>query len=271
MLQNIKKALIHSILLLLIFVCSFGFSACLDNIEILHNDLFLYSINKESGEAIICGLTDKGMEQEFLVIPKEINGIKVAEFNGSNLFRTPILKQYADNNNYLIHSEKLKKIYISTDVEIDVKGDLGYSSIFAYCPSLTACIVVPDRDIGEITRPIIELKNTDGLIYLPVYVTKSMAEIDKELNAANVSYYYNYEGAENGGYYWLDNYDYGSKIEYVPQDPIREEYNFGGWYKEPECLTEWDFESDTLPTIKTDGNSKVVYQETKLFAKWIKV
>ena len=48
------------------------------------------------------------------------------------------------------------------------------------------------------------------------------------LNAANVSYYYNYEDAENYGYYWADDCDYGGKIEFIPEEPEREGYEFGG-------------------------------------------
>ncbi len=100
------------------------------------------------------------------------------------------------------------------------------------------------------------------------------------MNAANVSYYYNYEDAENYGYYWADDCDYGGKIEFIPEEPEREGYEFGGWYKEADCINEWDFEVDTLPEEVTEPNQtivndeiilteKVVYQETILYAKWI--
>ena len=87
---------------------------------------------------------------------------------------------------------------------------------------------------------------------------------------ANISYYYNYEAAPNDGYYWIDNYEYGEGIEYIPEKPTREGYTFGGWYKESECVNVWDFEKDTLPEIQYDEQGIRVYQETKLYAKWIK-
>lgn len=47
---------------------------------------------------------------------------------------------------------------------------------------------------------------------------------------------------------------------------------FGGWYKEPACINEWDFEEDTLPEermeVNEDGEEEVVYQETELYVKW---
>ena len=52
-----------------------------------------------------------------------------------------------------------------------------------------------------------------------------------------------------------------------------EGYTFGGWYKEPECINEWDFGTDVLPEERTEineeGEEEVVYQETKLYAKWL--
>lgn len=94
---------------------------------------------------------------------------------------------------------------------------------------------------------------------------------------ANISYYYNYENAENGGYYWIDDCDYGGKIEFIPPDPVRDGYTFGGWYKEAECINAWNFGADTLPEKQTETqeNSRgeteevTVYQETILYAKWI--
>ena len=41
-----------------------------------------------------------------------------------------------------------------------------------------------------------------------------------------------------------------------PEDPIRERYEFQGWYLEEKCETEWNFDSDTI-----SGN-------LRLFAKW---
>ena len=80
---------------------------------------------------------------------------------------------------------------------------------------------------------------------------------------------YNYETAENEGYYWVDNFDYGTRIEYIPENPEREGYTFDGWYKEPEFVTRWDFERDTLPIQQLNADGEEVYQETRLYAKWI--
>lgn len=48
---------------------------------------------------------------------------------------------------------------------------------------------------------------------------------------------------------------YGETIT-APTAPTRTGYAFGGWYKEEECITPWDFDND------------VVYVNTTLYAKW---
>ena len=48
-------------------------------------------------------------------------------------------------------------------------------------------------------------------------------------------------------------------IEFLPPNPVRDGYGFGGWYKEPESINKWNFETD----VKADG-------QLNLFAKWIK-
>lgn len=53
----------------------------------------------------------------------------------------------------------------------------------------------------------------------------------------------------------IDEVAYGETIT-APTAPTRTGYDFGGWYKEEECITPWDFDND------------VVYVDTTLYAKW---
>jgi len=106
-------------------------------------------------------------------------------------------------------------------------------------------------------------------------------KINETEEEGNIIFANNYENAENHGYYWIDDCDYGKTIEFIPDDPIREGYEFGGWYKEPECINKWDFETDTLPPTKTQlvdsttndepiyQETVIVYQETRLYAQWV--
>ncbi len=92
----------------------------------------------------------------------------------------------------------------------------------------------------------------------------------KILKPANTAYMFNYENCSNGGYFFINNFEYGATIENTPYEPIRNGYTFGGWYKESECINVWNFETDTLPQAQYDDQEREIYQETKLYAKWIK-
>lgn len=76
---------------------------------------------------------------------------------------------------------------------------------------------------------------------------------------ANVCYFLNYD--ENN-YYYVDYYENGEKIMYIPPEPQRDGYSFGGWFKESDCINQWDFDTDTLQLTEE-------VQEVKLYAKWI--
>lgn len=76
---------------------------------------------------------------------------------------------------------------------------------------------------------------------------------------ANVSYLLNYN--ENN-YYYVDYYENGEKILYIPPIPQRKGYTFGGWFKEADCINQWNFDIHTLQLSDET-------QEIKLYAKWI--
>lgn len=88
---------------------------------------------------------------------------------------------------------------------------------------------------------------------------------------ANTSYMFNYEGAPNDGYFFINDFERGGLVEDTPYEPLREGYTFGGWYKEAECINKWEFEQDKLPEATYDEEGYVTdFVETKLFAAWIK-
>ena len=88
---------------------------------------------------------------------------------------------------------------------------------------------------------------------------------------ANTSYMFNYENSPNNDYFFINNFESESLIENTPYEPIREGYSFAGWYKEPECINEWNFNKDKLPKFEYDADGYITnFVETKLYAKWIK-
>ncbi len=62
--------------------------------------------------------------------------------------------------------------------------------------------------------------------------------------------------------YFIADYDDGDLITYVPEAPTKDGYEFGGWYKEEECINEWNFKEDTF--ILEEDETII-----KLYAKWI--
>ena len=81
---------------------------------------------------------------------------------------------------------------------------------------------------------------------------------------------FNYETCPNDGYFFIDDFEYGETVENTPYEPLRDGYIFDGWYKESACVNAWDFETDTLPQALYNEEEQEIYQETKLYAKWIK-
>lgn len=207
----------------------------------------------EEKHAAIIGLTELGKSKEILVVPDEVDGYIVGH-----------VRQYAlwtGSFDFSIDSEKLVRFYDPT------RKVLSYS-----------CFDSAEREDGSLPNPnlekvIVKFQETSKDGYNgKVYNRKTPFQSGKHWYAlhkyTNVSYWLNYE-SENLGLYWVDDFDYGTAITYIPENPIREGYIFDGWYKEPECINEWDFETDTLPQAKYNEQEEEIHQETKLYAKWI--
>lgn len=212
---------------------------------------FTVSFYDDRTVAYITGLSELGQQQKSIVIPKEIDGANVVALGERTYVWEPKVRKW--------YSDKLEKIYLLKRLKI-------LDETFDNCPNLKKAISVCGGSYDNTCKQYF----ANGLYLTYVRINPSTKD---EIGHANVSYYFNYENEENYGYYWVDDYDYGSRIEYVPEDPTREGYTFGGWYKEAECINKWNFNSDTLPEEKTeineDGKEEVIYQETKLYAKWM--
>ena len=107
------------------------------------------------------------------------------------------------------------------------------------------------------------MPRTDTIIYVPAEHYEAFENVLSEyyhgsLLKANVSYHLNYD--ENNEYY-IDYYENGEKIAYIPPIPQRDGYTFGGWFKEADCIDQWDFEEDTI--LLTEEQTDI-----KLYAKW---
>lgn len=251
------KKSVHFLLAAVFCLCGIGlFSGCEVGLRLYENEYFIYTINYDSNEIGILGLTDKGQEQEYLVIPETIDNKDVAYVKYGETETQKITKKYGSAKYSGLQSESLKKVFIVPEIKV-------YNGLFfeSATNSLSVFYISNDMYIQE---------NINRYDY---YYTKDNDAISigaVRNHQANVSYYYNYKNAPNDEYYWIDNYAYGETIEYIPALPIRNDYTFGGWYRESECINAWSFETDTLPQAQYDKQEREIYQETKLYAKWIK-
>ena len=166
-------------------------------------------------------------------------------------------------NKVILQSNNIASIYFNSDIIIDTyRNNAVYFSI---------------TDIENIR---IFLPNTSHLInevesrWNDLYYSNEFYNKNKDIvtnldgKIANVSYYYNYE--KEFETFFIDDVD-GDKIKNIPPVPQREGYEFAGWYKEPECINEWDFENDIVQAKVYNSDNEYQYQETKLYAKWEKI
>ena len=216
----------------------------------LENDLFIYRIDGRD-EITIAGFTELGQEQKYIVLPTQIDDLNVVGI-GPTLGCTwgAKLPQQWDSPN-------LEKLYVPKDYNMAPK------QVFAGCPNLKKCIFIT----GE-TFSLEYYKDESDNFFILGYIPRYIQESYRYCRSANISFLWNYADAENSGYYWIDDIDYGTTISYIPEDPVRDGYRFTGWYKEPECINPWDFSTDTAPAVQYDECGNVVYQETCLYAGW---
>ena len=211
-------------------------------------------------EIHIKDLSEEGKKKRNIIIPKELNGRKVVKLG--------YVAGYFAPNAGRIESDKLERLFILPD-------DLSVSNgVMTRCINLKKIVLIncTPADIYNIRN------NTNAICFMTYkryieeyddYGNIELGEIPRRY-AANVSYYYNYEGSENDGYYWIDDIENGEKIEVIPEEPKREGYKFGGWYKEQECINKWDFAKDTVEKVKVDRTNYTEFVENKLYAKWMK-
>lgn len=229
------------------------------------SNYFDYAVQTKSNgeqEGYLIGFTELALQQKYLVLPNELNGTKITgvgywaggSFSGRQVGR--------------FEHEKLEKLFYPTNLEY--KKTTGNNPYY----------VNPEWVVikwGSGNSVYVGNKYAYGYNLLDKVLKSEKKNSYSQKNKtriANVSYMYNYEGAENDGYYWVDYYN-ETAIDFVPPKPERKWYTFGGWYKEPECINEWNFETDVTSKelwLDTDLEYEDYNPETLtwLYAKWDK-
>ena len=235
--RKIKRILILAIVTI-IGVASFGCKPSNESAYPVYGDFVYRIVTLQDGDKFISilGLSEEGKGKKIIVVPSRIDGYSVRIGESGFLGHKGYWK-----------SDNLEKVYIDYGVPF-------YSNIFDRCPKLEKKIHIVWNEYEYVAN---------SKYYVPKYDNGNV------LMMANVSFYYNYHGAQNKGFYWIDDLD-NEKIDIIPADPIREGYRFDGWYKEEQCENKWNFEKDIVQAKEYDENGNYLYKETPLFAKWVK-
>ena len=248
----LKKTLLTSLILILL--------TTLFGCESWHYSDEYITYNSMGDSYTIVTLTELGRKQDYIIIPAFVNGHKV-EMAGVGLHNNNIGNVMKVFISYEINTWEYDAISVSDyGVKVFILSNYIGSPHNEYHHLYVSSWLYNNLNYGNQGEVVLEDNK------LSYYNATWFFEL---VNVANVSYHYNYENSPNEGYYWIDDYNYGGKIFIIPPEPVREGYRFAGWYKEPECVNKWLFDTDVLPKIAYDENGDIIYNETELYAKWV--
>ncbi len=215
--------------------------------------------------AVIMTLSEEGKTKRELTIPTYIDWYRVTEIgkkDDTNSTNTQSQNTFA--------SDALECVYLESIVYFNDKYQ------FNLCPNLKKIIYVGKDPLPEIDKQSNGFEAFSGSgIKILCNLLNDGEEIKNNglYEEANVVYKLNYETTGRDFY----DLDLAWKGLIKPQDPTREGYTFTGWYTEPECINEWDFENDEVTKYseyieinEEDGETKrySVIVKTYLYAKW---
>lgn len=288
------------ILLLLLFVLLFLNSCSVNtNKEVIENKSYIMD-EFTFYDNIIINIDTEKIKDGKLFIPKYINncevygigdgfvpiittlydlliidgkkGIETIFFNEYMTFLNPpsIIKK--NDNYYRYVVEDVKNIYLVCNnfTHCEVTDIYAFTNFLKYKNAENIYISKEYFDLWLNNGNYIISDNEFYNIYynddytINIYSKNSEKDEQLVVKAANISYMYNYDNSPNNDYYFIFNSENGKVIE-PKYSPVREGYEFLGWYKEKECINEWIFDEDYF--FEKEGEN---YEEYKLFAKWRK-
>jgi len=224
------------------------------------DDYFVYAVETDDygvKAAYIVDLTDLGKQQTHLIVPKYYNDYEVHGF-GYVLKVGFMNDEEYTNLNY----DTLEKVYVNFEANSD-----HWIGQYAYA-RLENAFLVKWYDSKNV-----EIQVKKGyIIGYNIYsdYQSNYSDSNNIYKIANVSYMYNFDNADNNGYYWVDSFNQ-SIIDYIPPEPTRDGYQFDGWYKDPTCTISWDFANDIVgeELLLTSASQYSSYEGIYLYAKWI--
>jgi len=263
--KRIMSLALSVVMALLATLC---FSGCFEEELILstYGDFIITQHNK------IYDLSDEGLQKEYVIVPEKING----DYTRVYWLQYGGLVGGRDYPKSFTQSGNLKKVYFEVDLEI---LETSSENIRKYREK-TQDFAASFGGMKGVKVFYVEAF-WGGLGKTPIFnSSRCCIQNGKFISyrlsyLANIQFMYNFEDSPNRGYYWIDDLETGETLSYMPKDPTREGYTFGGWYADSECTTPYDF---TIPYLKKDiekGSTQEEYlyylenYPTYIYAKWI--
>ena len=262
-----KKFLIKSICLILVTVTTFSLCGCsVVNYpeEFVVGDFrvrYLSIYEEKDPDAYLClvGLSKEGEQKKTIVLPKRIDGHPYYLWFKQ---RSPV-PGYVESN-FLSGAEKIYLGYPGTYSQ----EEKHQPNLFVFGCSKMKKVFLNVYARAESASSALHYYNRPYFIMNTTKDPQNLV-VGQKKRLANLQYKYNFEGAKNTGYYWIDDIDNGEKIEVTPDTPEREGYTFGGWYTEEECVNKFDFDTVFNKPVLEEGDIYPDDYVTYLYAKWI--
>lgn len=252
-----KKLLTLIFSLLFIFVLA-GCNNKFDPFKSVISGDFTYThLDSDEGHCRIIGLSEEGNRKEVVVFPSILDGYIVDGLGAS--------WAYGKSSGDIIITNA-KKIYIPSGytmyVPINLKSNYNSEEIDVYVIEID--FINYYYYYMDVSQEYIRWNNL--FVTETVYGTffSENNEDVMKLEKASVVYFV------DDDVYFIDDCD-GTIVNVIPPTPYKEGYEFIGWYKEKECINEWDFENDIVPAKIYNNDGEYLYQETILYAKWEKL
>ena len=172
------------------------------------------------GEVSIVGTTAVGVNQDYLIIPDEIDGLPVTYVD--------YLTTHKWSEEQGVYTHYIKKLYVAPNVHI-----FDYHHKIDYTEELK--IIFWGEDPPKMHR----IRCSTSEYLYDIYDEKYPLCV----NIANISYVLNYDNAPNKSVHFVDDLEEGERVVVFPSEPIRDGYAFTGWYSEAECINKVELET----------------------------
>ncbi|MBO4962351.1 MAG: InlB B-repeat-containing protein, partial [Clostridia bacterium] len=244
----------------------------------------------------IYDFSDQGLQKEYIVIPETINGhkLQVAKKNEGIIGDTYVIYRYGEMLEKIYvpmviknFNEEKEYYYFLEQLYNSLSKHLNKSTKSFFCNGKKIPVNFFNRFNKLYVNETFSARISAGLFFVNFFRAQNTGNNSNEIVAysntrercllANIEFMYNYDGAPNQGYYWIDDLENGETLSYIPQNPTREGYTFKGWYQDKECEIPYDFKEpyikqELLKGINDNQEEYWYYPEdyvTFIYAKWI--